>query len=90
MLSSWITQSQIVFRAPGTLKGITLVAKTTGSAEATLHSGGEDAASIRLEVVTPLGDTRTITFAGGLPLPDGLFIKLSSHVRGVLLQWLPK
>lgn len=85
----WVTQSRPVFSGPGLVSHIVLTATAGGAADITLYDGTDDAGKPLVVIRAPASSSRPVSFGQGLPVEDGLFIKLGTNVEGVLILWAP-
>ena len=85
----WVTQSQAVIYGRAAVKAIILTSDGTGAADVTLYEGRDDAGKVILVLRTPTNYSYQVTFDGGFPIQDGLYVKLGSNVAGVLVVWEP-
>lgn len=86
----WVTQSQAVIYGKANIKSIVITASSAGPAYAILYEGRDDAGKVLLECRLPANEIYQITFDGGIPIQDGLYVLLVSNVEGVLVLWEPE
>jgi|GEM_PF-4715321 len=86
----WVTQSQAVIYGKANIKSIVITASSAGPAHAILYEGRDDAGKVLLECRLPANEIYQITFDGGIPIQDGLYVSLVSNVEGVLVLWEPE
>ena len=89
LTGTWVTQDQVVVSGRAQIKAVVLTAMGAGNADVTLYEGLDDAGRVILVTRAPAGHTQQITFGEGLPVEDGLYIKLGANVEGVLVLWAP-
>jgi len=85
----WVTQSQAVIYGRAAVKAIILTSDGGGAANVTFYEGRDDAGKVILVLRTPTNYSYQVTFDGGFPVADGLYVKLGANTEGVLVIWEP-
>jgi len=85
----WVTQSQAVVYGKARIKGIIVTSTGAGAASVTFYEGRDNAGKVILVLRALANYSQQVTFDGGFPISDGLYVELGANTEGVLVIWEP-